>query len=71
METQRVPIKEGVLPWLVLWACRAGTREFCPPLAALAGSTEHYVNSFVPIVQQAGQAVVVGLLSLTMCLWFW
>ncbi len=23
---------EGVLPWLIRWACRAGTRDFCPAL---------------------------------------
>ncbi len=34
MGTQRVHIK-GVLPWLVRWACRAGTRDFCSALAAL------------------------------------
>ncbi len=27
MGTQRVQIK-GILPWLVRWACRAGTRDF-------------------------------------------
>jgi hypothetical protein len=31
--------------------------------------TVHYLNSFVPIVQQAGQADVLGRLSLSMCLW--
>jgi hypothetical protein len=31
---QRVQMK-GVLPWLVRWACRAGTREFCSALPAL------------------------------------
>ena len=25
----------GVLPWLVRWNHRAGTRDFCPALAAL------------------------------------
>jgi hypothetical protein len=34
--TQRVQMK-GVLPWLVRWACRAGTRYFCAALAALVG----------------------------------
>jgi hypothetical protein len=28
---------EGVLPWLDCWACRAGTRDNCPALAALVG----------------------------------
>ncbi len=31
--------------------------------------TIHYFNSFVPIAQQAGQAAVLGRLSLSMCLW--
>jgi hypothetical protein len=64
-----------VLAWLVRWACRAGTRNFCSALAALLGPVQkiftltlHYFHSFVPIVQQAGQAVVLGRLSLSMCL---
>jgi hypothetical protein len=28
---------KGVLPWLVCWACHAGTRYFCSALAALVG----------------------------------
>jgi hypothetical protein len=62
--------------WLVCWACRAGKRDFCPALAALVGPVQniffpavHYFNSFFPITQQAGQAVVLGRLSLIMCLW--
>jgi hypothetical protein len=31
--------------------------------------TVHYFNAFVPIAQQAGQAVVPGRLSLNMWLW--
>ncbi len=70
---------KGVLPWLVSWACRAGTRDFCPALSDPVGPvgytiffpyhTVHYFTSFVPIAQQAGQAVVPGRLSLNMCLW--
>jgi hypothetical protein len=55
MVTQRVQLK-GVLPWLVHWACRAGTRDFCSALSALLGPvqnifflTVHYLNSFDPI----------------------
>jgi hypothetical protein len=67
---------KGTRPWLVRWACRAGVRYFCPALAALVGPpntkyfffTVHFFNSFVPIAQQAGQAVVLGRLSLNMCL---
>ncbi len=74
METQRVQMK-GVFPWLVLWACRAGTRDFYPVLVALVGQVQkyffitiHYFTSFVLIAQQAGQAVVLGHQSLNMCL---
>ncbi len=66
---------KGVLPWLVRRARRAGTRDFCPAFIAVVGPvqnnffrTVHYFNSFVPITQQAGQAVVLGHLSLNMCL---
>jgi hypothetical protein len=62
-----------VLPWLVRWACCAGTREFCPFLAAqfkyFLPRRTHCFNSVVPIAQQAGQAVVLGRMSLSMCLW--
>ncbi len=64
MGTRRVQMK-GVLRWLFCWACRAGTRHFFPALAALVGP----VQSVFPISQQAGQAVVLGRLSLSMCLW--
>jgi hypothetical protein len=74
MGTHRVDMKE-VLPWLVRWACRLDTRYFCSALAALVGPlqniiflTVHYLHSFVPIAQQAGQAAVMGRLSLRMCL---
>jgi hypothetical protein len=43
----------GVLPWLVRWAHRAGPRDFWPALAAW---------------QQAGQEVMLGRLSLHVCL---
>ncbi len=50
---------------------------FFPAFAALVGPVQgifflavHYVNSIVPIAQQAGQAVVQGRLSLNLCLWF-
>ncbi len=62
--TQRGQMK-GVLPWLV------SLGEICSVLAALVGPvpkywflTVHYFNSFVPIAQQAGQAAVLGRLSL-------
>ena len=74
MVTQRLQMKE-VLPWLVLWACHAGTRDFRSALAALVGPVQnifflavHFFNSFVPIAQQAGQAVVLGTMSFSMYL---
>jgi hypothetical protein len=77
MGTQRVQM-EGVLPWMVCWASRAGTstRNFCSALAVLVGPihntvflTIHYFNHCVPIAQQAGQAAVLGRLSLIMRLY--
>jgi hypothetical protein len=48
-----------------------GTRDFCSAFAALVGLVHnifffvvHYFNSFIPITQQAGQAAVLGRLSL-------
>jgi hypothetical protein len=48
MGTQRVQMK-GILPCLVCWALRAGKRDFCAALAALAGPkyfflTVHYYS---------------------------
>jgi hypothetical protein len=75
MGTYGVQIK-GVLPWLVRWARRAGTRDFYIALAALVSPvqnmfflTVHQFNVCVPIAQQPGQAVVRGRLSLNACLW--
>jgi hypothetical protein len=31
---------KGVLPWLVRWACHAGTRDFCSALTALVGPSK-------------------------------
>ncbi len=68
---------KGVFPWLLLrWACRVGTRDFC---SAVAASLEHnifflivhYFNSFVPMAQQAGQAVRLGRRSLSKCLFIY
>jgi hypothetical protein len=74
MGTQRV-LMTRVIPWLVPWALPVGTRDFCPALAALVGPVQnifflsvHYFDSFVPIAQQAGEAVVQSRLSLNMCL---
>jgi hypothetical protein len=66
---------KGVLSWLVGWASRAGTRYFCSAFAALVGPvqnifflTVHYSIPFSPIAQQAGQAAVLGRLSLSVSL---
>jgi hypothetical protein len=40
MGTQRVHMK-GVLPCLVRWACRAGTRDFCSALAHLVDRVQN------------------------------
>ncbi len=37
----RIQMK-GVLPWLVCWACCAGTRDFCAALAALVRPSIKY-----------------------------
>jgi hypothetical protein len=53
-----VPVhKNFVLPWLLY---SAEYKYFF--------LTIHYFNSFVLIAQQAGQAVVLGRLSLSMCM---
>ncbi len=56
-------------------SCRAGTIDFCSALSALVGPeqymfflTVHYFNFFVPIAQQAGQAIVRGRLPSGVCI---
>jgi hypothetical protein len=44
MGALRVQMK-GVFPWLVHWAIRAGTRDFCPSLAALVGPVQNIFSS--------------------------
>jgi hypothetical protein len=68
---------KGVLPWSVRWACSPGTRDFCFTLAALVSQVQNiffltvlYFNSFAPIALRLGQAVVLGHLPISMCLWF-
>ncbi len=68
--------KDRVLPLLVCWSRHAGTKDFCFALAALVDPVQNlfpltvdYFKSFVPIAQQAGQAVVLGRPSFSMCLW--
>ncbi len=70
--------ERGPYTWLVCWARRAGTIDFCPALVALVSPVQniisltiHYFALFVPINQQTRQAVMPGRLSLNMCLWVW
>jgi hypothetical protein len=76
METQRVQMK-GVIPWLVRWACHAGTRDFCPAPAALIGPVQNIFPSpytislpLSPSPTKLGQAAMLGRQSLSMCLWY-
>jgi hypothetical protein len=53
---------------------KVNIKDFCSALAALVGPvknicclTVHYFNFFVPIAHQAGQAAVLGRLSLSVC----
>jgi hypothetical protein len=53
---------ERVLSWLLRWACRAATRDFCSALSALVGPvknifflTVHFFSSFAPIAQKLGR----------------
>jgi hypothetical protein len=38
----RIAKRISVLPWLVRGACRAGTIDFCPVLAALVGPVQKH-----------------------------
>jgi hypothetical protein len=39
---------KAVLPWLVCWARRAGTRDFYHALAALVNTLQNIFNSMCP-----------------------
>ncbi len=52
---------KGVLPWLVRWACRVGTRDVCPALDAVVGPVLNIF--FLTIAKEAGQAVVLTSVS--------
>ena len=54
-----------VLPWLFRWACRASTIDFCPVLAAPVSPVQIIISPHCPY---PGQAVVMGRLSLCLCL---
>jgi hypothetical protein len=64
---------KGVLPWLVRWAHRGVSRDYCPALAALDGpvqnicllTTVHFFKIHLfPLPSKLGQAVCLGHLSL-------
>jgi hypothetical protein len=66
METQRGQMI-GILPWLVHWPRRAGTRDFSLALAVLVSSvqniiflTAHFFTLLVPIAQQTVSSVCVS-----------
>jgi hypothetical protein len=57
--------------WLVQWSCRAGTREFCPALAARVDPvqaifflTVHYIFHFT-----CPHCPISWVVSRAMCLW--
>jgi hypothetical protein len=77
MGTQEVHIK-GLLTSLARLARRAGTRDFCPALAALVSPVQNiffltvlYFTLFFPSSSSklGSQAVVLRRLSLYICLW--
>jgi hypothetical protein len=66
---------KGVIPCFVRWARCADTRDFYPSLVTVVGPVQnmfflivHYFILFFPIAQHAGHAVVLGHLSLNVCL---
>jgi hypothetical protein len=66
--------KKGVLPWLVRLAYSASRRDFCSALAALVGPVLNIFSSpytiSIPLSPSPSNlAVVLGRLSLKMCLW--
>ncbi len=61
MGTQRVQMK-GVLPWLVCWACRAGTRDFVQSWLLQSAQYKIFLSSRT-LFQ------IVCPLSISMCLW--
>jgi hypothetical protein len=61
--TLRGQMKE-VLSWLLPWACRADTRDFCSVLAALVGPVQNIFILTVHSKLGSGQEAVPGCLSL-------
>jgi hypothetical protein len=56
MGTYGVQMK-GALPWLIIWARRAGTRDFYPALAAQASPVQNTFFRTVHYVSRAGPPV--------------
>jgi hypothetical protein len=59
----------SIRPSKKIFSCRAGTRDICSAMVALRPSknifsSPYTISTFVPIDQQAGQADVLGRLSL-------
>jgi hypothetical protein len=46
---------KGVLPWLIRWACRASTRDFCPALAVLTATAIPFLYPFMGIARPQSQ----------------
>ncbi len=75
MGTPKEQMKGSFLGWfvgLVVPVQEIFVLAFAAPVGQvhnIFSFTVHYFNSFVPIAQQAGQTVVLGRLSLSMCLW--
>ncbi len=73
MLTQEVHIKE-ILRCLFRWDSHAGKKDFvsylgCSIVGPVQNIVSFFFTFFVPIAQQAGQAVMPRRLSLNMCLW--
>jgi hypothetical protein len=67
---------KGVLPWLIRWTRHAGTKDFCPALAAVVTIvpvqniiflTVHFFTLLVPISQLGRQACWVVCLCVSEC----
>ncbi len=69
--TQRVHMK-GVLPWLVGWARRSGTRSYCPASAATVSAVQNifiYIYFFLTAAASWAGSRAASPFSQYMCLW--
>jgi hypothetical protein len=66
---------KGALPWLVRWARRAVTRNFCPALTALVGLIQNFfphctlVHFICPLRPARWAGSRAGSPVFNMCLW--